>query len=202
MLKLGILASHTGTNFQSILDACQKGTLAARPVVAISNNSDSMSLQRAERAGVPTFHLSGKTHPREEDLDAAILDALRDHQVELVVLVGYMKHLGRATLDHYQGRIINIHPALLPKYGGQGMYGMNVHKAVLASGDRESGPSIHLVNSEYDAGPVITQRKVPVLADDTPDSLAARVLIHEHQLLVETLIKIVDGEIDLTRFSG
>ena len=202
MLKLGILASHTGTNFQSILDACRKGTLAARPVVAISNNSDSMSLQRAERAGVPTFHLSGKTHPREEDLDAAILDALRDHQVELVVLVGYMKHLGPATLDHYQGRIINIHPALLPKYGGQGMYGMNVHKAVLASGDRESGPSIHLVNSEYDAGPVITQRKVPVLADDTPDSLAARVLIHEHQLLVETLIKIVDGEIDLTRFSG
>jgi phosphoribosylglycinamide formyltransferase-1 len=82
------------------------------------------------------------------------------------------------------------------------MYGMNVHKAVLASGDRESGPSIHLVNSEYDAGPVIAQSKVPVLADDTPDSLAARVLIHEHQLLVETLIKIVDGEIDLTRFAA
>jgi phosphoribosylglycinamide formyltransferase-1 len=202
MLKLGILASHTGTNFQSILDACQEGILAARPVVAISNNSASMSLQRAARAGVPTFHLSGKSHPREEDLDTAILDALRDHQVELVVLVGYMKHLGPATLDHYRGRIINIHPALLPKYGGQGMYGMNVHKAVLASGDRESGPSIHLVNSEYDAGPVIAQRKVPVLADDSPDSLAARVLIHEHQLLVETLIKIVDGEIDLTRFAG
>ena len=202
MMKLGILASHTGTNFQSILDACTEGVLAARPVVAISNNSTSMALQRAESAGVPTFHLSGKTHPRTEDLDMAILDTLRDHQAELVVLVGYMKKLGPATLEHYRGKIINIHPALLPKYGGKGMHGINVHKAVLASGDRESGPSIHLVTSEYDAGPVIAQTKLPVDADDTPESLAARVLIHEHQLLVETLVKIVDREIDLTPVSG
>lgn len=202
MMKLGILASHTGTNFQSILDACREGILHARTVVAISNNSASMSLQRAERAGVPTFHLSGKTHLREEDLDTAVLNTLREHQVELVVLVGYMKHLGPATLDYYRHRIINIHPALLPKYGGKGMYGMHVHEAVIANGERESGVSIHLVNSEYDAGPVIAQRKVAVHADDTPESLAARVLTHEHQFLVETLVKIVDREIDLTQFVG
>ncbi len=202
MMNLGILASHTGTNFQSILDACRKGILAARPVVAISNNSNSIALQRAAGAGVPSFHLSGKTHPRQEDLDEAILNTLRDHDVELVVLVGYMKHLGPATLDHYQGRIINIHPSLLPKYGGKGKYGMHVHAAVLANGDSESGVSIHLVNGEYDAGPVIAQRKVPVLADDTPESLAARVLTHEHEFLVETLVRIIEKEIDLTEFAG
>tara|TARA_Y100000310_G_scaffold339841_1_gene433772 strand:+ start:12650 stop:13255 length:606 start_codon:yes stop_codon:yes gene_type:complete len=201
-MRLGILASHTGTNFQSILDACRDGTLAARPVVAISNNSASIALQRARRAGVPTCHLSSKTHPRKEDLDAAILSSLRDREVELVVLVGYMKHLGPATLDHYRGRIINIHPSLLPKYGGQGKYGMHVHEAVLASGDRESGVSIHLVNGEYDAGAVIAQKIVPVEPDDTPESLAARVLTHEHQFLVETLVRIVTKEIDLTEFPG
>lgn len=202
MMKLGILASHTGTNFQSILDACKQGILAARPVVAISNNSASVALQRARRAGVPTYHLSSKTHPDQEDLDAAILHTLCDHDVELVVLVGYMKHLGPATLDHYQGRIINIHPSLLPKYGGKGKYGMRVHEAVLASGDSYSGVSIHLVTSEYDAGAVIAQRKVPVEADDTPESLAARILIHEHQFLVETLVRIVAKEIDPTQLSG
>jgi len=202
MMKLGILASHTGTNFQSILDACQEGILAAEPVVAISNNSASMALQRAEKAGMPTFHLSRKTHPKEEDLDSAVLGVLRDHEVELVVLVGYMKHLGPATLSHYRHRIINIHPALLPKYGGKGMYGMHVHNAVIASGDQDSGVSIHLVDGEYDAGPVIAQKKIPVHTDDTPESLAARILTHEHQFLVETLTKIVDKEIDLTQFPG
>ncbi len=151
---------------------------------------------------MPTCHLSSKTHPRKEDLDAAILSSLRDREVELVVLVGYMKHLGPATLDHYRGRIINIHPSLLPKYGGQGKYGMHVHEAVLASGDRESGVSIHLVNGEYDAGAVIAQKIVPVEPDDTPESLAARVLTHEHQFLVETLVRIVTKEIDLTEFPG
>ena len=200
-MKLGILASGTGTNFQSILDACADGSLAAEVVVAISNNSSAMALQRARDAGVPAYHLSGKTHPDPDALDGAILAALESNGAELIVLVGYMKHLGPATLARYRGRAVNIHPALLPKYGGKGMYGMNVHRAVIASGDPETGVSIHVVNSEYDAGPVIAQRVVPVERGMTPEQLFDRVIVEEHALLIETLGRIVRGELDLSPYS-
>lgn len=200
-MKLGVLASHTGTNFQSILDACREGRLAAQVVVAISNNGDSLALQRGRAAGVPSYHLSGRTHPNADALDRAILDALLAHGAELVVLVGYMKRLGPRTLNQYRGRVINIHPALLPRYGGKGMYGLNVHQAVIRAGEKETGVSIHLVTAEYDSGPVIAQRKVAVAPDDTPESLAARVLTHEHEFLIETLGNIIARKIDLSLFS-
>ncbi len=186
-VRLGVLASGNGTNFQAIIDACASGTLHAKVAIAVSNNSNAMALQRARRAGIPVAHLSSRTHPDDTVLDESIMHALVSHRVDLVVTAGYMKKLGPAVLDRFRGRIINIHPSLLPEYGGKGMYGMNVHKAVLASGDRETGVTIHHVDEHYDTGRMIAQRRVPVLPDDTPESLAKRVLAEEHRVLIDTL---------------
>ena len=196
-LRLGFLASHGGTNLQAILDACAAGKLRAEPRVIISNNSASGALARARRAGVPAVHLSGRTHPDPEDLDRAICGAVAENGSEVVCLCGYMKRLGPRTLGAFEGRILNIHPALLPKFGGQGFYGEAVHDAVLAAGELESGATVHLVDAEYDAGRIIAQKTVPVLADDTAADLAARVLIQEHLLYTETLQRIAMGEIEL-----
>lgn len=197
-MKLGILASHTGTNFQAILDACQSGLLQSQVAVVISNNSKSPALQRARSAQLPTHHLSSVTHPDPTDLDRAMVSTLQEYHVGLVVMAGYMKRLGPEMLSYYAGRIINVHPALLPKFGGKGMYGSRVHEAVMKSGDRETGVTIHLVDSNYDTGPIIAQTRVQVLANDSAESLAARVLKREHNFYVETLTKIVSGEISLT----
>jgi len=190
--KIGILASHEGTNFQAIIDACEEGVLRARPVVAISNNSKARALERARQAGIPTAHLSSATHPDPNDLDQSILDMLTRFEVDLVVTAGYMKKLGPLTLAAYAGRIVNVHPSLLPRHGGPGMYGLNVHKAVLAAGDAETGITIHFVDADYDAGPVIAQTRVPVHANDTPEALAARVLAEEHRFLIRTLEKVIE----------
>ncbi len=196
-LKLGFLASHEGSNFQAILDACRADALDAEPRVLISNNSSAPVIERARRAGVPAIHLSAHTHPDPTALDAAILRVLMEHEVDVVVLAGYMKKLGPRVLKHFHGRVLNIHPALLPKFGGVGMYGRYVHEAVLKAGEKVTGATVHLVTEEYDQGPAIAQREVPVVADDTPDTLAARVLEVEHALFVDTLARIARGEITL-----
>lgn len=195
MLKLGFLASHTGSNMQAIIDACQAGTLAAEPCVAISNNSRAGALARARRANIGAYHLSERTHGAA--LGAVLGAALRRHGVEVICLAGYMKKLGAEVLAAYEGRILNIHPALLPKFGGQGMYGMRVHEAVLAAGERESGATIHLVDEEYDQGRVLAQEKIPVKAGDTPETLQKRVLAVEHRLYPATLARIAAGEIPI-----
>ncbi|MBN1676666.1 MAG: phosphoribosylglycinamide formyltransferase [Kiritimatiellae bacterium] len=198
-MNLGFLASHNGSNMQSIIDACKAGTLQAVPALVISNNSKSGALERARKESIPCAHISGATHGSAEGEDEAILDALQAHNVDVVVLAGYMKKLGPKTLAHYAGAILNIHPALLPKFGGEGMYGIRVHQAVLAAGEKESGPTVHVVDAEYDKGPILAQRRVPVLPDDTPETLAARVLEQEHRIYPETLQRIVTGEIRLPR---
>lgn len=195
-LHLGFLASHGGSNLQAIIDACAAGRLEAEPRVVISNNSGAQALQRARDAGIPWCHISGRTHPGAAE-DAAILRTCRAHDVDTLLLAGYMKKLGPLTLAAFRGRILNIHPALLPKYGGEGMYGRRVHEAVLAAGETLSGATVHLVDDLYDHGPILAQRQVPVEPDDTPDSLAARVLIQEHQLYVETLQRIAEGSLPL-----
>lgn len=197
MLKLGFLASHTGSNMQAIINACAAGTLAAVPCVAISNNSQAGALARARQANMAAYHLSTQTHG--EGLAAAILAVLRQHGVEVICLAGYMKKLGAEVLAAYEGRILNIHPALLPKFGGQGMYGIRVHEAVLAAGERESGATIHLVDEEYDRGRVLAQEKVAVPAGDTPETLQQRVLAVEHRLYPATLARIAAGEIPIPR---
>lgn len=196
-MNIGFLASHGGSNMQAIIDACKSGKLMATPAVVISNNGDSTAIARARAEGIPYYHMSGKTHPGSGELDEAILNVFLNHSIDIIVLAGYMKKLGPKTLSRFQGRILNIHPALLPKFGGEGMYGMNVHKAVIAAGEKESGVTIHLVDAQYDTGPIIAQVRVPVLPDDTPETLAARVLQQEHLLYPETLQRIVAGELCL-----
>ena len=197
-MNLGFLASHNGSNMQAILDVCKSGALSAVSTVIISNNSESGALIRAVKEGIPSFHLSGKTHPDPAALDRAILDELLKHEVDVVVLAGYMKRLGPATLRQYRGMVLNIHPALLPKFGGKGMYGIHVHQAVIETGERESGVTIHVVDENYDTGLIVAQERVPVLPEDTPETLAARVLACEHRLFPETLQKIATGKIILT----
>lgn len=194
--QIAVLASGEGTVLQAIVDACAERRLAADVCVIVSNNSGSGAARRAARHGIPFRHLSSQTHPAPEVLDAAILEALVSHGTELVFLAGYMKKLGTRTLAHYRGRILNTHPALLPRFGGLGMYGARVHAAVLASGDALTGVSVHRVEGEYDTGPVLAQCEVPVLPGDDVASLAARVQARERQFVVETLDRIARGELD------
>ena len=194
---LGVLASGGGTNLQAILDRCASGRLPARVGVVIGNNSRSGALARSRRAGIPAIHLSGRTHPRPCALDRAVAETLGSHGVDLVVLAGYMKKLGPATLEMYRNRIVNIHPALLPAFGGRGMYGQHVHEAVIRSGAQFSGATVHLVDEEYDTGPIILQRRIRVAPDDTPDSLAGRVLAVEHELYAEAICLFAEGKISI-----
>ena len=187
MLRIAILASHRGSNLQAIIDASNRGEIDAEPALVISNNSQAGALLRANEAGIQTLHLSSHKHPDTAALDVAMCDALRQHNIDLVVTAGYMKRLGKTTMNAYTGRIVNIHPSLLPKHGGKGMYGMKVHEAVIAAGDKETGATVHHVEGDYDTGPIIAQRRIDVLPDDTPQSLAARLLPVEHALLVDTI---------------
>ena len=196
-MNLGILASHNGTNAQAVIDACADCVVPAKTVALISNNSKSGAAQRAVRAGIPFCHLSGRTHKTPEELDLAICTELERHEVDLVVLAGYMKKLGPLTLQRFENRVLNTHPALLPDFGGVGMYGSHVHEAVIAAGVSETGITIHLVDSEYDSGPIIAQLRVPVVQADTSVALAERLLSHEHHFLVETIKQIVEGQIQL-----
>lgn len=196
-LQIGVLASGEGTTLQAVLDACGTGELKARVAVVISNNSNAGALRRANTVGVATRHLSGKTHPNPVELDAAIRGALTDAGVNLVLLAGFMKKLGSLTLRAFERRIINTHPALLPKFGGHGMYGMNVHRAVVAAKERQSGATVHSVESEYDTGPIIAQCVVDVHEGDTPEQLAERVQAGERVLLVNVLKDISRGALPL-----
>lgn len=196
-LRLGILASHGGSNLQAIMDACAQGRLQAQVCAVISNNSGSRALERARDAGVAAYHLSGATHPDPALLDAAICECLERHGVDLVLLAGYMRLLGKGVLARYEGRVLNSHPALLPKFGGKGMYGGNVHRAALAAGERVTGVTIHQVDARYDHGAVVAQCEVAVVAGDTAAALAERVKRRERRFWVETLGGIAGGEIAL-----
>ena len=197
MLRIGVLASHEGTTLQSIIDGCAQGRINARVVVVISNNSGSGALRRAAAADIETFHLSSVTHSRGESLDAAICAALQHARTDVIFLAGYMKRLGPRTLAAFPARILNTHPSLLPKFGGQGMFGDRVFEAVLAAGESESGASVHLVDAEYDTGTVVCQERVPVFPGDTVESLKARVQACEREAVIKTLAAIANGELVL-----
>jgi len=196
-MNIAIFASHFGSTLQAILDAAKSGELRATPRLVISNNSTSEALNRAQRAGVAARHLSALTHAKPGELEAEILRALSEHSIDVVVLAGYMKKLGSKVVSAYAGRILNTRPALLPKFGGQGMYGDRVHAAVLAANETESGATVHWVDEEYDRGGVVAQAKVPVLPSDDVAALASRVQAAEKALLVRTLNQLAQGEIKL-----
>ena len=197
MLRIGVLASHEGTTLQSIIDACAQGRINGRVVAVISNNSGSGALRRAVAAGIETFHLSSLTHSSGDSLDVAICGALRQSRADVIFLAGYMKRLGPCTLAAFPARILNTHPALLPKFGGQGMFGDRVFEAVLTAGESESGASVHLVDAEYDTGAVVRQERVRVLPGDSVESLKARVQACEREAVVKTLAAIASGELVL-----
>jgi len=180
-VRVAVLVSGGGTNLQALLDALRESPLA-RVTHVISNRPEAGALGRARRAGVPATVL------RDPEDAAELLAALGDAQ--LVVLAGYLKLVPAAVVSRFRGRMINIHPALLPDFGGPGMYGQRVHRAVLASGATESGATVHLVDEEFDRGEVIGQEKVPVIPTDTPESLAVRVLEAEHRLLTRVVLEL------------
>lgn len=188
-LRLAVLASGSGTNLQAIIDEIASGRLNARVVVVISNNSDSFALERARKVGIRAVHWSEKKAGSTEAFVQGLLEVLRQAQVELIVLAGYMKLVPNEVVSAFPERMINIHPALLPKFGGPGFYGMRVHEAVLAAGEKESGASVHFVDTEYDHGAILMQRRVPVHPDDTPERLRDRVLAIEHELLPAAIAK-------------
>ena len=198
-ISLGILASHGGTNLQAIIDACETGSIDAHVAVVVSNNSKSYSLQRARSSGIPAFHLSSQTHSKKKDLDLAIAGILKKYKVDLIILAGYMKRIGPSVLKAFHNRVINSHPALLPKYGGKGMYGDRVHEAVVKDKSEESGITIHLVDEEYDNGAIINQKIVAVDPFGGVDSVRDEIQRHEHIFWIETLNKIQKKEIDLDK---
>ena len=179
----------------AILNDCKSGKLEAEPAVVISNHADAGALEYAREEGIPAFHFSTQTDP--EKRNDVIIDTLKSHAVDWVILAGYMQMIGSQLLEEFQGKIFNIHPSLLPRHGGKGMYGLHVHESVIAAGDTKTGVTIHLVDGGYDQGRILAQRSLPVGADDTPESLAARVLKLEHELYPDTLRDVIEGRIEL-----
>lgn len=194
-MNIVVFASHGGSNLQAVIDAVAAHRIDAEVKAVVSNNSSSFALERARQAGIPAYHVSLKTEGDEAALSQKLLTLLAEKETDLILLLGYMRMLPVEVLHRYHNRIFNIHPALLPRYGGRGMYGIHVHEAVIAAGDTVTGVTIHRVDEAYDQGEIVAQTEVPVVAGDTPETLAARVLEREHTFLVETLARIVAREI-------
>ncbi len=179
-VRIAVFASGGGTNLQALMDHFA-GSELARVALVVTDRQDTGAEARAQAAGIPAHVIQVKTRPIAA-VTADILDALESEAIDLVALAGYFRLLPSDVVRRFAYRVLNIHPALLPAFGGKGMYGLNVHRAVLAAGCRITGPSVHFVNERYDAGRVLAQWPVPVLEDDTPETLAARVLRVEHAL--------------------
>jgi phosphoribosylglycinamide formyltransferase 1 len=179
--RVAVCISGGGSNLQALLDRLQ-GEAPARVVLVLSNSAEAGGLERARRVGVPAEVLADPSDASEW------ITRLGRRDVDLLVLAGYLKLVPAGVVQKYAGRIVNVHPALLPAFGGAGMYGKRVHAAVLASGATESGPTVHLVDEVYDRGAILAQRRVPVLPGDTAELLAGRVLAKEHELLPDVVL--------------
>ncbi len=196
-MNIAVFASGRGSNLMEILKAIEEGKLKARVVVVISNNSSAGALEIARSKGIDALHISRRQFSSDREYADKILSELRKRNVELVVLAGYMKKIPAEVVSEYRNRILNIHPALLPAFGGQGMYGINVHKAVIESGVKITGVTVHIVDEEYDHGPIVLQRAVEVKDDDTPETLAERVLKVEHEVYPEAIRLFVEGKVNV-----
>jgi phosphoribosylglycinamide formyltransferase-1 len=178
MIKIAVLVSGRGTNLQAIIDACENGYIPGKVVCVISNIENVYALERAKKHNIPNFVISHKNYRTREDFEKALIKKLEEYQPDLICLAGFMRILSSYFVNYYKYKIMNIHPALLPAF--KGLYGEKVHQAVIESGAKFSGCTVHFVTEEVDSGPIIIQRIVPVEDDDTPDRLAERVLKEEH----------------------
>ncbi len=192
-----VFISGNGSDLQSLIDASKDGRLSARISWVVSSKEDAYGRVRAANANIETAGFRMKDHESPQAAGEFLVRNLRQRRTDYVALAGYLKMLPVEVLRAYPNRVVNIHPALLPKYGGKGMYGRKVHEAVIVSGDKQSGPTVHLADEVYDHGKILEQRIVPVLPDDTPDTLAARVLEAEHELYPLALNKLIKGEYTL-----
>jgi phosphoribosylglycinamide formyltransferase 1 len=196
LLNIGVFASGRGSNFRAILDSIKSGKIKnARIALVISNNSGAGALQTARENSIPALHISRMQFSSDDDYTNAVLNKLQEHKVNFIALAGYMKKIDPRIVRKFKNHIVNIHPALLPKYGGEGMYGIHVHEAVVASHDTESGATIHMVDEEYDHGSIVLQKKVRVDPADTAETLAEKVLVIEHQLYPEVIRLFAEGKI-------
>ena len=195
-LRIGVLASGGGTNLQSIIDSCERGEIDGDVVVVITNVPDAHAVKRAENHGIEAYCFPHEGVSREEH-EADVVGCLEKHKVDLVCLAGYLRMLTPGMVDKFKGRILNTHPALLPSFGGKGMHGIHVHKAVLDYGAKVSGCTIHVVTAEVDGGPIVMQKAVPVLEEDTPESLQERVLKEEHKLYPRAIQLFAQGKVKI-----
>ncbi len=195
MISLGFIASGNGTSLRAIVAAIEAGELAARAALVVSNKKDSASLAFARDHGIAARWIPTVGDPQTADTDLAL--ALGDAGVDLVVLSGYLRKLGPNVLTAYENRILNIHPALLPKFGGEGMYGRRVHEAVLAAGETVTGATVHLVDGQYDYGAIVAQVSVVIQLGDTAEIIEAKVMGVEPGLFLDTLRRVVSGALTL-----
>jgi formyltetrahydrofolate-dependent phosphoribosylglycinamide formyltransferase len=185
--NLVFFASGSGTNFQSVIDAIESGQIQARISGLITNRPEAGAIKRAQKHDIPAYVID----PNAPDFEQKLLNLLSELNPDLIVLAGYLKKIPTGIIKNYSGKIINIHPSLLPKYGGKGYYGMNVHRAVLENKENVSGCTVHFVNEIYDNGQIIEQIEVPVSSTDSPESLAKKILRREHELLPNTIQKLL-----------
>ncbi len=197
MKRIAVFVSGSGSNLQTLIDACADKRIDAQICAAISNKAGVFALERAEKAGIPRHIFLKSNYQNAQQMYGDIANLLESFDTDYIVLAGYLGILPPDMIKRYQNRIINIHPSLLPKYGGNGWYGMRVHRAVLESGDEYTGATVHFVDEGTDTGAVICQSKVKVLSSDTAETLQARVLKTEHILLENAVAALCDGRIKL-----
>lgn len=201
-MNIAVFASGRGSNFQAILNAIQGGRLPASISLVVSNNSSAGALEIARAHGIPAVHRSLRQFPSQEAFDDELLALLDRHRVDLIALAGYMKQLSPRFVAAYRNRIVNVHPALLPAFGGPGMYGTHVHEAVIRSGAKVSGVTVHLVDEQYDHGMILAQETVRVDPNDTVETLSAKVLLLEHELYPRVLAAFAERRVRIEGHSA
>ncbi|MGJ3352705.1 phosphoribosylglycinamide formyltransferase [Providencia sp. Je.9.19] len=196
MKKIVVLISGSGSNLQSLIDGCHNGTINADIVAVVSNQSDAYGIIRAQEAGIPALCLNAKNYLSRDEYDAALLETIAQYQPDLVVLAGFMRILSSNFVKNFSGKMLNIHPSLLPKYPG-----LHTHRKALENGDKEHGTSVHFVTEELDGGPVILQAKIPLFTDDTEYGVIERIKTKEHhiypmvvQWFVNDRLTMIDGK--------
>lgn len=197
-IRVGILASGNGSNFQAIVDRSERGTLPAKVAVLVSDKSNAFVLQRAKNHSIPAYVIRPKDFSDQEEYEQKMIEILNQHGVELVVLAGFMRILSSKFIQAFKDRIMNVHPSLIPAFCGKGFYGMTVHQAVFEYGVKITGATVHFVNEEIDAGPIIIQKPVFVCDEDTPETIAEKVHQVEHEILPEAIRLFALGKLQIS----